>query len=193
MSVGNIIIVWLIAIAILAGATWLALRLNKFIFKRIRKRRNALHYMYMEKLISAAIIICFIILVITTFGGADNIWKSVLGSTAVVSAVVGFAAQDILKNVLAGMMMSIHKPFDIGERIILEDDTTGIVKEMNMRHVELVGLDSVRVIVPNIQIAAMRLKNHNFTPKIRSVYFKSKIIADVRCLDASDTCDLIAA
>lgn len=172
MSTGETVIAWIIVIAIFTGATWVALRLNKFIFGKIRKKNNSLHYMYMEKFISAGIIVCLIILVISTFSGTDNIWKSILGSTAVISAVVGLAAQDVLKNILAGAMLSIHKPFDLGDRIILEDETAGIVKKMNTRHVELIGLDGVRVIIPNSTIAAMKLKNHNFAPEIRSIHFR---------------------
>ena len=175
MDTGVIIITWLIFAAILIGAMVLALRINKFIFKRIRKKNNSLHYMYIEKLITAAIIICFIVSLISMFAGTDNIWKSVLGSTAVISAVAGLAAQDTLKNVLAGMILSIHKPFDIGDRIILDDGTAGIVKKMNMRHVELVGIDIARVIIPNSQINTMRIKNHNFNSQIRSVYLKFRV------------------
>ena len=172
MSAGTTILAWVIGIAIMIAATWLALKINKIIFGRIRKRNNSLHYMYMEKFIAAGIIVCMIVLVIGVFSGLDNIWKSILGSTAVISAVVGIAAQDVLKNVLAGAMLSIHKPFDLGDRIILEDDTAGIVKKMNTRQVELVGLDGVRIIIPNSVIVAMKLRNHNFTSKIRSIQFK---------------------
>ena len=172
MSAGMTILTWLLAIAIMIAAGWVALRINKIIFGRIRKRNNSLHYMYMEKFIAAGIIVCLIILAISIFSGFDNVWKSILGSTAVISAVVGLAAQDVLKNVLAGAMLSIHKPFDLGDRVILEDDTAGIVKKMNTRHVELVGLDGVRIIIPNSTIVAMKIRNHNFTPEIRSIHFK---------------------
>ncbi len=172
MPVGVTIISWLIGIAVIIAATWLAIRINRYVFGKIRKKNNSLNFMYTEKIITAGIIFCALILVISMFGGTQNVWKSVLGSTAVISAVVGLAAQDVLKNILAGMMLSIHKPFDVGDRIILEDDTAGIVKKMNTRHVELVGLDGIRVIVPNSDIAAMKLRNHNFTSVIRSVCFK---------------------
>lgn len=168
----NNVVMWLIVLAILIFALWLSLFINKKIFGMLRKKNNRIHYMYTERLIQAAIVVAFVISVISSVAGADNIWKSVLGSTAVVGAVVGFAAQDVLKNILAGMLISIHKPFDIGDRIILDDNTAGVVKEMNIRHVVLIGLDTVKIVIPNSVIASLKLRNFNFTPEIRSVICK---------------------
>ena len=169
------VFIWLIVLAGLIFALWLSLFINKKIFGTLRKKHNRIHYMYTERLIKAAIVVAFIVSVITSIGGQDNIWKSVLGSTAVISAVVGFAAQDVLKNILAGMLISIHKPFDIGDRIVLDDETAGVVKEMNIRHVVLVGLDTVKIVIPNSVIAAMKLRNFNFTPEVRSVICKFSV------------------
>lgn len=169
------VFICLIVLAGLIFALWLALFINKKIFGMLRKKHNRIHYMYTERLIKAAIVVAFIVSVITSIGGQDNIWKSVLGSTAVISAVVGFAAQDVLKNILAGMLISIHKPFDIGDRIVLDDETAGVVKEMNIRHVVLVGLDTVKIVIPNSVIASMKLRNFNFTPEVRSVICKFSV------------------
>jgi gamma-glutamylcysteine synthetase len=61
--------------------------------------------------------------VFSLFGGLDEMWKMMLGGTAIVSAIVAIAAQDVIDDILAGMMISLYKPFEIGNRIELEDGT----------------------------------------------------------------------
>ena len=45
--------------------------------------------------------------------GGQQIANSILCSTAVVAAIVGFAAQDAIKDMFAGLQISIYKLFDV--------------------------------------------------------------------------------
>ena len=164
-----LLIVVLLAVIILV--MWGLLRLNKFIFKRIQKKHEGLHLMFFQRVASAAIMIIGIIVAFSLFGGMDDVWKSMLGGTAIVSAVLAFAAQDIIKDILAGLMISINKPFEIGNRIELEDGTTGIVKDMTMRHVVLLGIDTQYHVVPNSKINLMKVRNFSYHVRTRSANF----------------------
>lgn len=73
-----------------------------------------------------------IIIAFSFWGGIGSVWQSILGGTAVVSTVLAFAAQDIIKDILAGLMISLYRPVEIGNRIELEDGTVGIVKDISM-------------------------------------------------------------
>ena len=128
--------------------------------------------MFLQHLISVLIVIGFIVLVISSFAGVKNVWTTIFGGTAIVSAVVAFAAQDVIKDVIAGIMISLHRPFEVGDRIVLEDGTAGIVEEMTLRHVVLIGVESLRIIVPNSIINSKKLSNLSFNSKTRSVIFK---------------------
>ena len=151
------IVIWVIIVAVTILAICGLLRLNRFIFKRIQKKHEGLHLLFFQRLSSAIILIGGVIFVFSLFGGVDSVWKSLLGGTAIVSAVLAFAAQDVIKDILAGLMISIHKPFEVGNRIELEDGTTGIVKDMTMRHVVIRGIDSQYHVVPNSKLNLMKL------------------------------------
>ena len=102
---------------------WGAERLNHLIFKKIQQKKEVLHLRFFEGVNSAVILIIGIILAFSVIDGVDSIWKTLLGGTAILSAVIAFAAQDVIKDILAGLMISVHKPFEVGDRIELEDGT----------------------------------------------------------------------
>ena len=76
-----------------------------------------------------------------------------------IAAVAGFAAQPVIADLICGMMISATKPFDIGDRIELEDGTAGIVKDITLRHVTLQDIDTIVRIIPNSKLNGMKITN----------------------------------
>ena len=150
-------------------------KLSNAIFKRIQRRHPGLHMMFLHHILTILIIIGFIILVISTLAGVKQIWTTLFGGTAIISAVLAFAAQDIIKDVLAGMMISAHNPFKVGDRITLEDGTTGVVEDLTLHHTILRSVESLRYVIPNSKMNAMRLTNYNFKSTTRSAVFKFSV------------------
>lgn len=146
--------------------------LNKRFFKRVQKNQKNLHLSFLERFINILIFVAVIILAISAVDGTKSVWQTLLGGTAVVSAVAAFAAQDVIKDMLAGLMISIYKPFDIGDRIELEDGTAGIVEDITMRHIVINKIDTIKVVIPNSQLNAMALHNYSYHSEYRSVYFE---------------------
>ncbi len=166
----------IIIIAFLAG--WILRIITRSFFRRLQKERKNLNLTFLEKLIEVLIVVAIIILAISAFSGAKTIWGTLLGGTAVVSAVIAFAAQDVIKDVLAGLMISVYKPFEIGNRIELEDGTAGIVEDITMRHVVLVGIDNAREIIPNSRLNAMKMTNYSYHTHLRSCLFRFSVSYD---------------
>ena len=152
--------------------------IKRRIFKKIKDQKNGLQISFLESLCTVVIIIMCILMVVSAFGGLDNIWKSLLGGTAVISAILAFAAQDVLKDVLAGVTMSMNKPFEVGNRIELEDGTKGIVEDITLRHVVLKGADTLRFIIPNHKLAAMKVINYSYKREDKSILFKFAVSYD---------------
>ena len=166
-GLGLLVYVFYLVILILLAS--LLRRLNKSFFRYLRKKRGRkTHLIFLDGVVNAAIIIVSIIIPLA----GDSIRKSILGSAAVLTAVVGFAGQDIIKDMLAGFLISIYKPFDIGDRIELEDGTVGIVESITMHHVVIVRIDTLRVVIPNSKINNVAVVNYSFDYVDRSNLFK---------------------
>ena len=162
------ILVLILILAVYLFLAWICLKISKKLFSAIEKRKGKkIHIQFAENLVKLAIIIIFVVLPL----GGDKIGHSLLGSAAVLAAVVGFAAQDVIRDILAGIQISIYKPFDLGNRIELKDGTSGIVKKITMRHVELVLIDTVVLMIPNSVINTETIKNYSYGDVPRSVQF----------------------
>ena len=162
----------------IAFIAWVVTRINKYVFRRIQKRRKGLELIFFERLNAAIILIAAFIITVSFFSGFDAIWQTLLGGTAIISAVLAFAAQDVIKDILAGLMISIHKPFETGDRIVLNDGTAGTVEGMNMRHVVLIGVDTQRIIIPNSMMNSQKIVNFSYGRADKSVQLKYAVAYD---------------
>lgn len=159
-SIALIVIVLLIIIIALYILLFLGLlKLNRKLFTKIEsKRGNSITLQFLQKTVTLALIVFFIVIPM----GGKKLTQSLLGSTAVVAAVVGLAANEVLRNMFAGLEISLYKPFDVGSRIMLEDGTTGIVDRLTLRHVVLKLVDTTRMIIPNSKVNASCIVNYSF-------------------------------
>ncbi|MBM4154120.1 MAG: mechanosensitive ion channel [Lentisphaerae bacterium] len=82
----------------------------------------------------------------------------VLASTAIVTAVVGFALQGVLGNLLAGMSIHLVRSFHEGDWISV-GDIDGQVLSTNWRETRLRTTDGMTVILPNSAVAGATVKN----------------------------------
>ncbi|MBQ9557407.1 MAG: mechanosensitive ion channel family protein [Clostridia bacterium] len=166
------ILAYIGVVAVIAFIAWVAMRINKYVFRRIQKRRRGLQLVFFERVNAVIIVIAAFVITVSFFSGFAAIWQTLLGGTAIISAVLAFAAQDVIKDVLAGLMISIHKPFEIGDRIVLNDGTAGTVEGMNVRHVVLIGVDTQRIVIPNSVINAQKIVNFSYGRQDKSVQLK---------------------
>lgn len=105
---------------------------------------------------SAAIVGASVVLI--AWGVYDSNLKSFeLGSTVSV-AVLGFASQDLLGNLLAGIALQISSPFRKGDWLLL-DHRRLQVQEVNWRSTRMRSSDNVLVDVPNKTIAGGIITN----------------------------------
>lgn len=74
------------------------------------------------------------VIVIVLFAGAATLLmqERVLAATAVGAVVIGFALQDTLGNLFAGLAIQIEKPFRVGQWVRIAD-TDGLVREVTWR------------------------------------------------------------
>ena len=163
-----IVIVVLLAAFI---AIYFLSKTNHKVFETLSKKHKGIHLVFFEGLIKVMIVVAVIFLVIMFLDREASIWRTMLGGTAVMSAVAAFAAQDIIKDILAGLMITLQKPFEIGDRIELADGTTGIVEDITNRHVVLAGIEDLKIIVPNSKVNASSLVNFSYHKSYRSAQF----------------------
>ena len=140
---------------------------RKWIFKH-----DDINTRYTEKIIRFLIIFIAALFVIMTSSVTKDFGNSLFQGTAVIAAIAGFAAKPVLSDMFCGFMISTTKPFNIGDRIELDDGTAGIVKDITIRHVVLQGIDTLKIVIPNSAINERRITNLSYMTKTRSIHFR---------------------
>ncbi len=90
-----------------------------------------------------------------------------LGALGLTGIAVAFAAQDILQNFIAGIIIQVRRPFRVGEQVtVMEYD--GVVRDVDMRAVRLLTFDGLDVILPAREVLGGAIVNHTRTPQRRT-------------------------
>jgi small conductance mechanosensitive channel len=76
----------------------------------------------------------------------------------IVGFTIGFALQDISKNFVAGLLLLLQRPFQIGDAIEVKG-YTGTVHEISLRATVIKTFDGLRVYIPNADVYASPLTN----------------------------------
>jgi Mechanosensitive ion channel/Cyclic nucleotide-binding domain len=84
---------------------------------------------------------------------------SLLATSAVISVIIGFALQDTLGNIFAGLSMQLQKPFEPGDWVHF-GSYLGRVHGIGWRATRIVTRDNERLEVPNNLIAKEILVNY---------------------------------
>ncbi|MBC8191647.1 MAG: mechanosensitive ion channel [Candidatus Marinimicrobia bacterium] len=80
--------------------------------------------------------------------------------TASAGIAVGFASQDILKNIFGGIMILFDRPFQVGDKIQVGSHY-GEVIAIGLRTVRIVSPDDSTVSIPNSEIVNNSVSNSN--------------------------------
>lgn len=85
---------------------------------------------------------------------------ALLSAGAAIGVALGFAAQDVLKNIFGGLIIITDQPFQVGDKITI-GGTYGEVTSIGLRSTRIVTSDDNLVSVPNAQVVESQVANAN--------------------------------
>ena len=86
--------------------------------------------------------------------------NGLLAAAAAIGVAIGFAAQDLLKNIFGGLVIVFDQPFQVGDKISV-GGTYGEVVGIGLRSTRIVTPDDSLVTVPNAQVVDGQVSNAN--------------------------------
>ena len=87
--------------------------------------------------------------------------QGIVATSGVIAIVLGLALQNTLGDVFSGLSLSVEKPYDVGDAILLEGGVEGEVIQINWRSTHLRNSENDVVIIPHSSMAKMRIQNHS--------------------------------
>ena len=131
--------------------------------KLITKKNHGIHIDFIGSIIKLSWLIIMVSMLTGMFKTTKTLSQTLLTSSGLLVAVAGFAAQEVLSDIISGIMLSWAKPFDIGEKInITELGISGIVESMSIRHTVIKTYHNSRLIIPNSVINKTVIENSNY-------------------------------
>ncbi len=98
--------------------------------------------------------------------GLTSVVGAVLGSAGVVGLVLGFAFREIAENYIAGILLSVRRPFEPGDHVVIEN-REGKVMAVNSRATVLMTMDGGQLQLPNSLVFKSVVLNYSRNPKRR--------------------------
>jgi small conductance mechanosensitive channel len=91
---------------------------------------------------------------------------SLIASLGVAGLTLGFAAQDVLSNIISGLFIFWDRPFVIGDLVEI-DGQYGRVETITMRSTRVVTTDGKMLAIPNSVIANSTVTSYTNFPNLR--------------------------
>jgi small-conductance mechanosensitive channel len=113
-----------------------------------------------RRLVFVLILLIGVALALSNFAKIQRLATGILASSAVLGLVIGFAAQQTIANMVAGIMIAITRPIRIGDTVTIEGET-GRVDDLTLSYTFLDPGDGRLVVVPNAKVTSGVLFNHS--------------------------------
>ncbi len=98
--------------------------------------------------------------------GLDKTVTSLLAGAGIIGLALAFAFQDIASNFMSGVLLSIRRPFEVGD-LIETNDQFGPVQEINLRATHVRTPEGQIVILPNKNVLQNAIVNYSRTRRRR--------------------------
>ncbi len=96
----------------------------------------------------------------------DKTVTSLLAGVGILGLALGFAFQDIAANFVAGVLLAIRRPFEVGDLVEVAG-SFGRVKTIDLRATRLTQLSGETVIIPNKDVFQSAIVNYTDTKSRR--------------------------
>ena len=156
---------YIIGIVIVA---WIISRIIRFIIRKIIYKRNqnsqkeynttSLKFLMNSVKFFAGVIGLLIIIFTIPILRAKAAF--IFSGAGILAAIIGFAAQAAISNLIAGAFIVIFKPFRVGDFIRLDDTRVGIVEDITLRHTVINNFENKKLIIPNSIISNESILNN---------------------------------
>jgi small-conductance mechanosensitive channel len=87
-----------------------------------------------------------------------------IASAGIAGIAIGFAAQDTLSNLFAGVFIIADAPYNVGDYVNLDSGERGQVRHIGLRSTRLLTRDDVEVTIPNSVMGGARIINESAGP-----------------------------
>jgi small-conductance mechanosensitive channel len=147
---------------VVAVVVFVSLLVAKLVDLRIGRRKLEpgieTRYRILRRALMAGIVFVGLLSALLVIPQVRGVAGGLLASSAVLTLIIGFAAQRTLGNVTAGLLIAFTQPVRIGDVVTIAD-AEGTIEEIALTHTIVRSPDNTRVIVPNERLVSDTIRN----------------------------------
>ncbi len=102
----------------------------------------------LRRLLLLVLFLVLAAIALSQFTELKRLATTILASTAVLAAIIGFAAQHAIANMIAGVQLAVSQPIRIGDRIAFEE-VSGRVTDITLSYTYVDPGDGSAFVIPN--------------------------------------------
>lgn len=132
-------------------------------------------YRFFSNVLISTIYILAAISIIHTIPSLRSVSTTLFASAGILAAVIGFASQQAVSNIIGGVFVVIFRPFRVGDNIKVGADFSGVVEDITLRHTVIRDAENARIIIPNSLVNSQTVINYD----IIDVRFKKRLLYSI--------------
>ncbi len=145
--------------AVVAGVVYALVRLSDALLRALGARvpRARFFFNILGPIVRFALWATGAFIILSIFAPSRQTLLAVLASVGI---ALGLGAQDLVKNVIGGLVILVDRPYQIGDRVKI-GDAYGEIDHIGLRSTKLTTPDDTRVTIPNSEVLTGRTWNAN--------------------------------
>jgi small-conductance mechanosensitive channel len=120
-------------------------------------------YAFLKNTVSVLIIGLGVVVVFQLIPELRKLGLPIFAGAGVLTAVIGFASQQALSNIVGGVFIVIFRPFRVGDLIKIGTLHMGTVEDITLRHTVIRDFENRRIVVPNAIMNNEVIENSNIS------------------------------
>ncbi len=146
------------ALAVLA-VTWLLIRWISGFLEYLSGRVPRARFFF-KRLEPVLRVTLWFFAILLLFGLLAPSRETFLAGIASLGLALGLGAQDLIKNVIGGLVILADRPYQLGDRVRI-GEAYGEIDHIGLRSTKLTTPDDTRVTIPNLEILSRQVFNAN--------------------------------
>lgn len=124
---------------------------------------NPLVWNFVNRIVRGVLVLVGLLLAFDVLG-ITSLMGAVLGTAGIVGLALGFAFQDIVENYLAGMLLSLRRPFGVND-LVRVGDFEGYIVRLTSREVVMLSYEGNHLRLPNAHVFKNPIINYTINPR----------------------------
>ena len=158
--------IWFVATLVV---TFIVTKLFRVIWRLFNTA--TLHLLFLKNVLSVVMGVAGFFFALSWFPNFTTAATALFAGSGIVALVIGLALQEPLSNIFSGLILSISKPFEVGDRVhLVNAQITGTVEDITIRHTVIRSFLNSRIVVPNSVIKQELIENSHLTDRHASQF-----------------------